>query len=453
MLAGLAEACCGGDISQQSLNLTDNRRYRTSLLCLLYFCQGLPWGFATIALLATLSEAGHGKADTATITAMAILPWTFKFFWAPLIDSLRMPSLGIRRPWIVIAQLGMALTLFGTWSSGALGSEATLIYLGWVLFFHNCFASLQDVAVDALAVDLLDEQERGSVIGFMWASKLVGISAGGAGLAIVISRTSLEVAIGVQALVIFAVCMLVIAARERNGERLFPWTAGSAQKVFAAQQSGLSRTLLNLKLALSTRTTFMLCLIAVTAFICEGLYDPLTTEFFVQKLSWSAERFATTQGTWGVAGELIGALGGGYLATRYGGKTVALFGICFVITTLLTFSLTSSSWESPGYPHYLLLPAFRGGIAFTTVCLFSIYMKYCWTAAAATQFTLYMALNNIGYSIGAKLNSWVPAWGVALSYEQYYLLGAVLPVAALLLLLSLDTTAEVSVTELEPQVV
>ena len=108
-----------------SLNLTDNRRLRTSLLCLLYFCQGLPWGFATIALLATLSEAGHSRTDTATITAMAILPWTFKFFWAPMIDSFRMPSLGIRRPWIVIAQLGMSVTLFGAWSSGALETRET----------------------------------------------------------------------------------------------------------------------------------------------------------------------------------------------------------------------------------------------------------------------------------------------------------------------------------------
>jgi len=369
---------------------------------------------------------------------MAILPWTFKFFWAPLIDSVRVPSLGIRRPWIIFAQLGMALTLFSAWFSGALVSEATLVYLAWVLFFHNCFASLQDVAVDALAVDLLGERERSSVIGFMWASKLIGISAGGAGLAIVISRTSLEVAIGIQALVICAVCVLVIAVRERSGERLFPWSVGSAQQVSGTGQAGLSRTLLNLKQALSTRITFTLCLIAVTAFICEGLYDPLTTEFFVQKLGWSAERFATTIGTWGVTGEMIGALSGGYLASRYAGKSVALFGIGFVMLTMLLFSLTASSWESPGYPHHWLLPAFRGGIAFTTVCLFSLYMKFCWTPAAATQFTLYMALNNIGYSIGAKLNSWLPAWGLSLSYEQFYLLGGVLPAVALLILLTID---------------
>ena len=45
---------------RRGTTLSDSRSRRTSLLCLLYFCQGIPWGFATIALLATLSQAGHG---------------------------------------------------------------------------------------------------------------------------------------------------------------------------------------------------------------------------------------------------------------------------------------------------------------------------------------------------------------------------------------------------------
>ena len=419
-----------------SLNLTDNARYRTSLLCLLYFCQGLPWGFATIALLATLSEAGHDKADTATITAMAILPWTFKFFWAPLIDSLRMPSLGIRRPWIVFAQIGMSITLLGAWSTGSLTSGSTLMYLAWVLFIHNCFASLQDVATDALAVDLLGEAERGKVLGYMWASKLVGVSAGGAGMAIIISRSGMSAAILVQAIVILAVCVLVVVARERAGERLLPWSRGSAQGHVEHQQFGFRLTMRNLRLAMSTRTTFTLIFVALTAFLCEGLYDPLTTEFFIQKLGWGAETFATNQGTLGVTGELIGALSGGFLASRYGGKPMALIGLVLVMATMLMFSFMAAGWDNPNYLHVMLLPMFRGSIAFATVSLFSLYMKSCWTAAAATQFTLYMALNNIGYSIGTKLNSWLPAYGISLDYPDYYVLGGLLPALAILLLLT-----------------
>ena len=48
-------------------------------------------------------------------------------------------------------------------------------FIAWVFFVHNCFASLQDVATDALAVDLLEDDERGRVNGMMWASKLLGI--------------------------------------------------------------------------------------------------------------------------------------------------------------------------------------------------------------------------------------------------------------------------------------
>ena len=418
----------------ESLNLSDNRPYRTSLLCLLYFCQGLPWGFATIALLATLSEAGHDKAETATITAMAILPWTFKFFWAPMIDSVRMPSLGIRRPWIVFAQLGMSITLLGAWSTGSLTSESTLMYLAWVLFIHNCFASLQDVATDALAVDLLGEAERGKVLGYMWASKLVGVSAGGAGMAIIISRSGMPAAIVVQAIVILAVCVLVIVARERAGERLFPWSPGAAQGHVAHQQFGFGLTMRNLRLAMSTRTTFTLIFVSLTAFLCEGLYDPLTTEFFIQKLGWGAETYATNQGTLGVTGELIGALSGGYLASRYGGKPMALIGLVLVMATMLTFSFLATGWDNPNYPHFMLLPMFRGAIAFTTVSLFSLYMKSCWTASAATQFTLYMALTNIGYTLGTKLNSWLPALGFSLDYPAYYVLAGLLPLLAMLFL-------------------
>jgi PAT family beta-lactamase induction signal transducer AmpG len=124
---------------------------------------------------------------TACPTALAILPWTFKFFWAPMIDGFRMPSLGLRRPWIAVAQFGMAVTLLGALSTGALDDAATIRYIAWVFFVHNCFASLQDVATDALAVDLLEDDERGRVNGMMWASKLFGIGVGGAVLGKIIA--------------------------------------------------------------------------------------------------------------------------------------------------------------------------------------------------------------------------------------------------------------------------
>ena len=117
------------------------------------------------------------------------------------------------------------------------------MYLAWVMFVHNCFASLQDVATDALAVDLLGDTERGRVVGLMWAAKLIGVSAGGAGIALIVARSGIPSAIAVQALVIFAVCVLVVMFRERSGEKVFPWSTGAARGSGDQLQFGLGATL------------------------------------------------------------------------------------------------------------------------------------------------------------------------------------------------------------------
>ena len=92
------------------INLIDNKLARFSTLCALYFAQGFPWGFMTVALVAYLGEQGITLEETGQLLAMAILPWTFKLFWAPLIDTINYPAMGRRRPWILFAQFMMAIT-------------------------------------------------------------------------------------------------------------------------------------------------------------------------------------------------------------------------------------------------------------------------------------------------------------------------------------------------------
>ena len=175
---------------QQAVSLETNKEARISTLCALYFAQGFPWGFMTIALAAYLNAKGISLAETGQLLAMAILPWTFKLLWAPFIDSFNYPAMGRRRPWIIFAQLMMAITLISMAISDDLITNLT--YLSWMFFLHNCFASLQDVCTDALAVDILLPEERGKVNGFMWGSKTIGIGVGGAVMATLLANTSIN---------------------------------------------------------------------------------------------------------------------------------------------------------------------------------------------------------------------------------------------------------------------
>ena len=67
--------------------------HRAATLCGLYFAQGVPWGFVTIALVAYLNERGVDRTQTAVLLSMSLLPWTFKLFWGPIIASFHSTAL------------------------------------------------------------------------------------------------------------------------------------------------------------------------------------------------------------------------------------------------------------------------------------------------------------------------------------------------------------------------
>ena len=92
-------------------SLQDSKTARIITLCALYFAQGFPWGFMTTALLAFLAKKGLTVEDSGYLISMAVLPWTFKLLWAPLIDTFNFPAMGRRRPWIILSEVMMALTL------------------------------------------------------------------------------------------------------------------------------------------------------------------------------------------------------------------------------------------------------------------------------------------------------------------------------------------------------
>lgn len=398
--------------------LAGSRPLRFSTFCALYFAQGVPSGFVNIALAALLSERGASPVQVGGIVALATLPWTFKIFWGPIIDSYTLPIFGRRRPWIIFAQLMMALTLLTSISTHDLTNSATIGLIGMVMFIHNCFASLQDVATDAMAIDVLDEHERGRMNAFMWASKLLGYSVGGAGLASVIAVANIDVAMRIMVGMLLVIMLLPILVREKGGDKLFPWSGRSnveGASTFAAPPSAGRaaaprpnstnplKVAKELCRAFATRATFLGLIIAFVANIADGFSTPLMSNLYTQRLSWSAEHYSHMQGIWGLVGQLVGAIGGGLLCDRLGTRRIIAIGSIFAVAVFAAFSLTSGLWANAMYPHGVFFMLLQGAQAMTTVALFAMFMSMSWTAAAATQFTLYMTISNLGAAFGPTL--------------------------------------------------
>ena len=209
--------------------LTTSKRLRIGTLCILYFAQGFPWGFMLTALLSFLASKGLTIAESGQLTAMATLPWTFKLFWGPVIDSFIYEKMGKRRPWILFAQIGMALSLVAMIFMGDISENISL--LGWMFFLHNCFASLQDVSCDALAVDVLLPEEQGKVNGAMWGSKIIGTGTGAAAMGTLLVSNGLVFTILVQTLLMLVIMIFPLFILERPGEKRFPWSKGGIHQL------------------------------------------------------------------------------------------------------------------------------------------------------------------------------------------------------------------------------
>src|SRR5678815_1028881 len=86
-----------------------------------------------------------------------------------------------------------------------------------MVLIHTVFNSLQDVSTDALAVELLDEAERGRANGLMYGCKYAGGIIGGAGLANLIKVTSMNVALVVQTAILMVIMLVPLLVSERSG--------------------------------------------------------------------------------------------------------------------------------------------------------------------------------------------------------------------------------------------
>ena len=203
-------------------SLAENKVRRYVSLSILYVAQGLPSGFANVAFVAFLVTNGIAVEQIAILFATVYLPWTFKFIWGPVIDMIRFPQFGIRRPWILFAETGMIISLATLLFVPDLVASIQLVTI--LLFIHNLFSSLQDVSVDALAVDILEPDEVATVNGLMFAAKRGGIIFGGAVLGMLVVPFGIKSAIMVQLPLLILIMMLPLFLRERPGDRLFPWS-------------------------------------------------------------------------------------------------------------------------------------------------------------------------------------------------------------------------------------
>ncbi|MBL6695819.1 MAG: AmpG family muropeptide MFS transporter [Luminiphilus sp.] len=130
---------------------------RRMFVCVLTgFASGMPLYLLIQLVPAWLRDSGVSLAEIG-LFALVGLPYTWKFLWAPLMDRWPLP-LGLRRGWMLAAQIGLILTIG---LLGAIDPLANTALVAAVAVVIAIFSATQDVAIDAYRREILDDHELG----------------------------------------------------------------------------------------------------------------------------------------------------------------------------------------------------------------------------------------------------------------------------------------------------
>jgi hypothetical protein len=132
-------------------DLLATRAGRLFTFFMLYMTEGIPLGFTATAIGTQMRRQGLTPAAIGLFVGSLYLPWAFKWIAGPFVDTITSDRLGRRRTWILCMQIGMIATLLIAWP---INFVSQLSLFTAIIFIHNAFCATQDVAIDALAVNV-----------------------------------------------------------------------------------------------------------------------------------------------------------------------------------------------------------------------------------------------------------------------------------------------------------
>jgi PAT family beta-lactamase induction signal transducer AmpG len=401
-------------------NLLESRRGRLVAFFFLYVTEGIPLGFAAIAIATEMRRQGVGPADIGAFVGAIYLPWAWKWAIGPFVDVLSTDRFGRRRMWIVITQVLMVGSLL---LALPLDVRSQVGLFTWVIILHNIFSATQDVAIDALAAQVLPAEERGLANGVMFSGASVGQAIGGSGVLFLTSFVAFPTTYFFVAACILSVTVFIaLPLKERPSK---PQVAGGSGMRAAAVE--IRQFIIDAYRAFTgSRGAFVAVIFALMPAGAYALGLSLQSNLAVE-LGMSNNAIATL-GVWSSVVFAICCAAGGWLSDRFGRRR--MLALYLAGTTVPTFymatAMTRFNWIMPmalDVPDRPAVPAALVTIFWSACLVFAVFnglmygtrsalfMDVTTPAVAATQFTAYMALMNfvIQYSArwqGLALERW-----------------------------------------------
>jgi len=387
------------------------------------FSSGFPFYIIKDVLKLWMTDAG---VDITTIGLFALvgLPYTLKFVWSPMMDGFVPPFLGRRRGWILMAQIGLMITI------AALGQCDPNQSLWWIAAFALClnfFGASQDIALDAFRREYLTSRELGFGTGVWMNAWRLG--------------TFVSVGLSVLADFDFSWQTIFFMLTAVMGVGIVTTLLVPEPKVDDPPPVNLKEAVLDPFVEFFRRNRAILILLFILLYkIGDNMAGTMTIPYIMEMGFSKAQYFVIVKGI-GMFGLFAGVLVGGSVMIRLGiAKSLYIFGFLQAVSTAFFAVLNlvdhgSAFWAA--YSQYLL-GAVVGFEFFATGLGQAAYATYMAIQTSkrftATQYALLTSLMGIPGVFAAALTGYMTQF---FGWNLFYLFCALIALPGILLLLKI----------------
>ena len=356
---------------ESPINLLFNRRVVAVLF--LSFSSILPLVLLSGTLQAWYTDTG---VSLMVIGSLSLLQYAYliKFLWAPLMDRYAPMALGRRRAWVLITQIGLALTL----AIIAFMNPARQPWgIFWVAVVTAFISASQDIAIDGYRVDVLRQKERGVGAVVTTVGGRVAMLVGG-GLALIMAADyGWRVTYLLMALLVLAQIIVTLSAA--NPEQAVSPPLPLQDAVLAPFRELLTR-----------KYIMMILLLVVIYKFGDALALSLNTTFLMRGVGFTLLELGYTYKLVSVIAALLGGFAGGFLIPRLGlYRSMMIFGFLQTVTNLSFMVLAIVGKSFPFMIGAIFSDYFCGGLS--TVAFVAFLIALCRQEYSATQYAILSA--------------------------------------------------------------
>jgi MFS transporter, PAT family, beta-lactamase induction signal transducer AmpG len=409
-------------------------RPRVLIVLLLGFSAGLPLALSGETLRVWMSDRGV-QLDTIGLLALAGLPYTIKFLWAPIVDAVGVPwlsvRLGRRRGWLVASQICLMAAILFLGTRDPIGAPL-MVGLGALLV---AFASAtQDIVIDAYRVEGLATDEQAAGMASYVAAYRIGMLASGAG---VIGLTAWLETRGLDKLTVWPIAFAVAAGLVLVG--LAAVLLAHEPKAAVVTSSGsfqqaVARTMQTARTAfgdfLSRDAAVAVLAFVILYKLCDALAGTMTAPF-VLSLGYDKGTYAAIVKGVGLIALLVGGFAGGAIAKTLPLVSALWLGAILQMASNLGFVLLDWQSVSPwALTTAIVIENFSGAIG--TVIFVAYLSALCRNPLhTATQYALLTALASTGRTL---LSSGTGFLAAKIGWSAFFVATALAAVPALILM-------------------